>query len=150
MECDKNSSRWKINNSCIPRKESNRPTYTKDLKTIANEFNEFFTSVGARVAENSAYLIDKQQLSFIPTANRIPELSETEKFYFRKVTIEEIVNIVSTFHNNKAPGYDKVPMFVIKYALPCILSLITDIVNHSLLSCVSNFLENHRSCYSSK
>ena len=38
--------------------------------------------------------------------------------------------------NNKALGYDKVPMAVIKDALPCILPALTDIVNHSLLPSV--------------
>ena len=41
-----------------------------------------------------------------------------------------------SFQSNKVPGYDKVPMAVIKDALPCILSALTDIVNHSLLSSV--------------
>ena len=38
-----------------------------------------------------------------------------------------------SFQSNKVHGYDKV---LIKDALPCILSALTDIVNHSLLSSV--------------
>ena len=41
-----------------------------------------------------------------------------------------------SFQSNKVPGYDKVPMAIIKDALQCILSALTDIVNHSLLSSV--------------
>ena len=37
---------------------------------------------------------------------------------------------------NKAPGFDKVSMSVIKDALPCILPVLTDIVNRSLFSSV--------------
>ena len=41
-----------------------------------------------------------------------------------------------SFASNKAPGFDKVTMSVIKDALPCILHVLTDIVNRSLLSSV--------------
>ena len=41
-----------------------------------------------------------------------------------------------SFPSHEAPGCDKVPMQIIKDALPCILSILTDIVNHSLLSSV--------------
>ena len=38
--------------------------------------------------------------------------------------------------SDKAPGFDKVPMSIIKDALPCILPIVTDIVNCSLLTSV--------------
>ena len=41
-----------------------------------------------------------------------------------------------SFPSNKAPGYDKIPMSVINDALPCILPILTLIVNRSLLSSV--------------
>ena len=41
------NSKWKIIRNCIPRKESTQRVYTKDMKEVqANEFNQFFTSVG--------------------------------------------------------------------------------------------------------
>ena len=61
---------------------------------------------------------------------------ESEKFHFQAVSENEIKRIVMSFQSNKVPGYDKVPMAIIKDALPCILSALTDIVNHSLLSSV--------------
>ena len=39
-----------------------------------------------------------------------------------------------SFSSNKAPGFDKVPMSIIKDALPCILPALTDIINCSLLT----------------
>ena len=42
---------WKAIRNCIPRKETTQPIYTRDVKLLANEFNEFFTTVGARTAE---------------------------------------------------------------------------------------------------
>ena len=40
------------------------------------------------------------------------------------------------FQSNKAPGHDKVRMSTIKDALPCILPVITDIINRSLQTSV--------------
>ena len=41
-----------------------------------------------------------------------------------------------SFSSNKAPGHDKITMSVIKDSLPCILPVLTDIVNWFLLSSV--------------
>ena len=41
-----------------------------------------------------------------------------------------------SFESNKAPGYDKVPMAIIKDPLPCILPALNDIVHRLLLSSV--------------
>lgn len=60
----------------------------------------------------------------------------SEKFHFQAVSENEIKRIVKSFQSNKAPGYDKVPMAVIKESLSYILPALTDIVNHSLLSSV--------------
>ena len=39
---------------------------------------------------------------------------QCEKFYFQVVSEGEIQRIVISFQTNKAPGYDKIPMSVIK------------------------------------
>ena len=52
------NSKWKIIKNCIPRKESTQQVYTKDMKEVANEFNQFFTSVGRRVSEDCTSLIE--------------------------------------------------------------------------------------------
>ena len=39
---------------------------------------------------------------------------ECEKFHFQAVSEGEIQRIVTSFQTNKAPGYDKIPMSVIK------------------------------------
>ena len=62
--------------------------------------------------------------------------SESEKFHFQAVCENEIKGIVMSFQSNKAPGYDKILMAVIKDALPFFLPASTDIVNNSLLSSV--------------
>ena len=39
-------SLWKIINKTIPVKEKEKHIYTKDLKSIVEDFNNYFTSVG--------------------------------------------------------------------------------------------------------
>ena len=46
------SATWKGIQNCIPSKEKSRPVYSRDMTELANEFNEFFTSVGARLQLN--------------------------------------------------------------------------------------------------
>ena len=40
------SAMWKVIRNCIPSKKKSRPVYSRDMTELANEFNEFFTSVG--------------------------------------------------------------------------------------------------------
>jgi len=57
QQCKRNSSNWKVIRYCVPRKESTQPAYSRDLKTLADEFNALFTSVGAKAAADSASLL---------------------------------------------------------------------------------------------
>ncbi|PFX21034.1 RNA-directed DNA polymerase from mobile element jockey [Stylophora pistillata] len=53
--------------------------------------------------------------------------------FLRAVSRHEIFRAVMSFSSDKALGFDKVTMSVIKDAPPCILPVLTDIVNRSLL-----------------
>ena len=134
--CRSPSSQWKLIRSCLPRKETTQHVYTREVKEIIEEFNDFFVSVGANASEASKALVDLHNLSpptGISSGNNIPEAN---KFRFRAVSTHEIHRAVMSFSSNKAPGYDKVTMSVVKDALPCILPVLTDIVNRSLMSSV--------------
>ena len=98
---------------------------------------EEFTSVDARAAEVFASLAVLHDLPSIASPVLINQHTlEFEKFHFQAVSEGEIQRIVMFFQSNKVPVHDKVPMSVIKDALPWILPALTDIVNHSLLSSV--------------
>ena len=55
--CQNTSSQWKLIRNCLPRKETTQQVYTKEVKEVAEEFNEFFVSVGAKASEASKALI---------------------------------------------------------------------------------------------
>jgi hypothetical protein len=59
---------------------------------------------------------------------------EDELFYFRPVTSEEVNKVILSMPNNKTPGYDKVPVKVIKNCLPEILDTVTTLINLSFKS----------------
>ena len=44
------SSLWKIINPVIPSRLKERPTYSKDIKSVAYEFNIYFSSVGKKTS----------------------------------------------------------------------------------------------------
>ena len=65
VQANKNSPRalWKIINRAVPSKENQQSSYTKDLSTIANEFNLFFSKVGQNAAEASQSLMEKNNIT---------------------------------------------------------------------------------------
>ena len=129
-------SKWKVIRSCIPRSETTQQVYTRDLKEVADEFNQFFTSVGARASDASRSLSNVHNLAPLLAVVPDNEISEVDKFCFHPVSSREIQKIVMSLPSNKAPGHDKVSTSVLKHALPCILPILTVIVNRSLLTSV--------------
>ena len=61
--CQNTSSQWKLIRNCLPRKEATQQVYTREVKAVAEEFNEFFVSVGAKASEASKALIATHELS---------------------------------------------------------------------------------------
>ncbi|CAB4041599.1 Hypothetical predicted protein, partial [Paramuricea clavata] len=137
-ELEKNHSSnamWKVIRKCIPRKEMTKPVYTKDKKLLAEEFNEYFTTVGRRTANLSENLGTEHNLFQLQLSqNAVSGIFDEFKFY--AVTSEEIRQIVNHFSPNKAPGWDKITVNLIKDSLIFILPIITDLVNSSLLTSV--------------
>ena len=128
---NKNNSNclWRAIRLCIPKKSASQRNYSKDDKIVADEFNNFFSSVGksiinriTKLAEESNYTFN--QCSFIP---RIYPLSE--QFTFNAVKCEQVQKIVTSMASGKAPGIDKIPIHVIKDCLPAILPSLTSIIN---------------------
>ena len=84
------------------------------MKELVTEFNEFFTEVGVRAAEEAKRLASVTDL---PTSHQeLPAsfIPKEDEFQFRAATPFEINSIVQLFPSNKAPGKDKLHMAVVK------------------------------------
>ena len=60
---DNPSSLWKIFNRAMASKKQERLTYSKDLKTAANEFNRFSSSVDRNAANASIRLAEDNDIT---------------------------------------------------------------------------------------
>ncbi|XP_068680135.1 uncharacterized protein [Montipora foliosa] len=132
------NSLWKVIRKCLPRREVTQPVYSKDVKTLADDFNAFFASVGSNASGASKSLAAEHDLSVL-ASTIAPEgvvPVTLDEFFFQPVSCRLVRKVVESFPSNKAPGRDKVSMAVIKDALPCILPTLTEIVNLSLMSSV--------------
>jgi hypothetical protein len=55
--------------NCIQRKKISQPFYTGDVKLLANDFNEFFTTVGACATETVESLENENGIFVMPPTN---------------------------------------------------------------------------------
>ena len=131
-----NNSLWKIIRDCIPKKETSYPSYSRNVSVLANEFNEFFTSVGAKASADSRAMVTTRNPQTILSITQSEPCAEVEKFRFHPVSYDVVRKIVNLCPSNKAPGPDKVPMSLIKDALPFILQPLTNIINSSFRECM--------------
>ena len=69
---------------------------------------------------------DINPITIVPTLDERPEI-----FQFHAVSDKDVEAVIRDFASNKAPGYDKVSVRVLKDSLPAILLAITTIMNNS-------------------
>ena len=124
-------SLWKIINRLIPSKEKDRHVYTKDLKSVANEFNIFFSTVGENAARESTRLAEINNISLNESLENLVR-PKSGLFHFKRVTCDEVRSTVMSLPANKSPGQDKITSRIIKDSLPIILGPLTEIINCSL------------------
>jgi hypothetical protein len=121
-------------NRCIPSNDKIILTYHKNTLEVANDFHQFFQSVGKRAAETAEMVALKNILNIsteLEPQNRRSELFSTELFKFTPVTCTEVQRIITTMPSNKSTGSDKISMRIIKDCLPVILGPLIDIINNS-------------------
>ena len=97
---------WKAIRSCIPKKSQSKTTFSRDSDVVANDFNNFFASVGKNTAEkvNSMALQFKHDTNndsdvFVPK-----EYPRAEQFSFDdRVSCDQVKRVISSMSSNKAP-----------------------------------------------
>jgi len=121
--------------TCIVYKSASQKTYSKDTKLLADEFNQFFASVGENTVKKINALAEKfsyepNEPAFVPR-----EYPPSEEFALHStVKWEQVERIINAMSTNKAPGIDKVPIRALKYSLSAILPSITSIISATFQS----------------
>ena len=129
-------SMWKVIRKCLPSKLTTKPSYSKDINLVANEFNRFFTSVGPKAAYAASQLSPSgnNYISGSPASTHVSTYTENEQFNFKPVSSSELHKLIMSMPSNKAPGPLKISMRVIKDCLTLILPALTNVINCSLMN----------------
>ena len=125
---------WKLLKEVINKRKSKSPLPSsfkaegrsiRDPTEIANRFCKYFTNIGPRLA--SAIPAVSSTFRSVLTGNSNTTVT------LKPTTVGELENICSTFASGKAPGYDNIPMHVIKNSFHFISTPLMNIINLSLL-----------------
>ena len=125
---------WKLLNEVINKRKSKSslPTSFKsegrtltDPMEIADRFCKYFTNIGPNLAK-SIPKVNPSFRSYLGDNIR-------SSINLKPTTTSELESICDMFASKKAPGYDSIPMHVIKYSFHLISAPLADIINLSLL-----------------
>ena len=137
LEKEKNNIKntWKIINLALNKKTTktcntnlfnvNDDTFNKP-QSIAKCFNEFFTSIGPKLAS-------KIPLSDVDPINYIKD-NYPNSFFLTPITRDELMKYVNKLPTNKSPGHDDFSGFIIKQIAPYIADPLQKIFNLSFMN----------------
>ena len=131
------NSIWKIINRCLPRKQQDSFMASEDLTGLANELNDFFTSVASITAQKAKDLSLHHGLNVnldVPSSLHVSTNVSPELFVLHQVTENQVEKVIRRLPSNKAPGMDKISSRILKDSLPSTLTTITRIVNNSFVT----------------
>ena len=114
--------------SFIPKKSASMRSFSKDDRTVANNFNRFFTSVGQVAVDKINSLANECNFDLSPPVPDPAISPVTDQFNFTHVDCYEVAQIVRSMPANKSSGIDNIPVHVIKDSLPATLPVITSII----------------------
>ena len=81
-KCQNDSSKWKMRRFCIPHNNITQPVYTRDPKEVADEFYNFFVSVGVKASHASKSLSELHNLPPPADTTKALEIIVADKFQF--------------------------------------------------------------------
>ncbi|XP_065639740.1 uncharacterized protein LOC136072547 [Hydra vulgaris] len=98
------TGKLKTNTNSLPHKIKIDSKLINDSNYIAAEFNKFFTTIGAKLA-NSILYIDDKSVEF--------QTSTSSSFHFTELTYDEFEIAFSSLKRNKTTGYDDINVNII-------------------------------------
>ena len=108
-------------------------SFSKDDRTVANDFNRFFTSVGQVAVDKINSLANEYSFDLSPPVPDRATSPVTDQFNFTHVDCDKVAQIVRSMPAKKSSGIDNIPVRVIKDSLPATLPVITFIINASFM-----------------
>ena len=125
---------WKTVNEILGRsqkqnivQEINLPEKTAtSTSELVNVFNDYFTDVGPKIAEQIEY---KHNCSF---RDFIPQHDPVERFIFQPVNVATVYRLITKLTIPKATGIEEISAKVLKAAAPAIAEPLTRIFNMSI------------------
>ena len=102
--------------------------------TVADDFNNFFASVGKSTNSKIESLAEEHNFVLHENAFTPKCFPTSEQFTFNYVDCKQIADVINAMPSNKAPGIDKVQTRVLKDSLLITFPFITSIINASLIA----------------
>lgn len=94
-----------------------------EKQEIVNEFNNYFTSIGEQMAQ-------KIVINPNDDINKFETLKRSQRTFFLNPTNEtEIENLINSFSNNTASGFDKISAFLLKKLSHVVSPILSNIFN---------------------
>ena len=129
---------WKTIKKIIPNKTSSMPSavvkkdgnYSGDKKDTANEFNDFFTSIGNELGSK----FDNNNSDNVCSCNSVcsHQNDSVNKFTFKPISYEFVLKQICKMPNCKSSGLDPFNVKLLKLAAPFISKCLAHICNLSL------------------
>ena len=96
---------------------------------IANHFNDYFSSIGPKLAANIPNHSDGN-----PKFEDYLQEKPNTTFIFRQVSEDEVAEIFNSLHSKNSTGYDNLSNKLLKTLQPILVSPLTIVINQSLNS----------------
>jgi hypothetical protein len=130
---------WKVIRNCVPSKIKPNACYSKNPSELCEEFNDHFVSVGERTAKSAQELAKDYNLMLLNPSfkeNSVRPLSQSDDtpgtlFSFQPLTSADIDRVIVNMPANKAPGFDKISIHVLKNCYPYISQTVAGLIHSS-------------------
>ena len=101
---------WKEIRLCLPKRSVTPKVYSKDDdKTVADDFNNFFASVGKATNPKIDSLTEEHNFVLHENVFTSKCFPASEQFTFNYVDCKQVTDVINAMPSNKAPAIDKVP-----------------------------------------
>ena len=99
---------WKAIRHCILNKSLTRRTFSKDDKSVADEFNRYFVSIGQGTVDKITSLANEYNLEHNKSYFSPRHYPLAEQFTLKAIDSKQIECIITSMPSNKAPALEQI------------------------------------------